>query len=178
MGVIFYAAAPTLADEAERETVIAASGLLDARDDVALTALVREARRAFGTAMAAITILYQDWQYLIAADGLSSGVYSRRASFCGHTVAAENGLLVVRDTHDDERFAGNPNVVEGDAIRFYAGAALPLADGVTLGALCIFDPRPRENFGAGEEARLRVYATRASERIGELRAAITTAEEF
>lgn len=168
MGVIFYAAAPTLADEAERETVIAASGLLDARDDVALTGLVREARRAFGTAMAGITILYQDWQYLIAADGLPSGVHSRRASFCGHTVAGEDGLLVVRDTHADERFAGNPNVMEGDAIRFYAGAALPGAGGVVLGALCIFDPCPRRTFVTEEEARLRAYAKRASLRIGEL----------
>ncbi len=54
-----------------------------------------------------------------------------------------DGLCVIEDALEDPRFAGNPNVVAGARVRFYAGAPLVTPDGQTIGMLCVKDTRPR-----------------------------------
>ncbi|MBW3545185.1 MAG: PAS domain-containing protein, partial [Bacteroidetes bacterium] len=64
-------------------------------------------------------------------------------SFCAHTIHGED-LMEVEDTLKDERFSGNPLVLEGPKIRFYAGVPLIAPrGGHKLGTLCVLDREPR-----------------------------------
>jgi signal transduction histidine kinase len=68
----------------------------------------------------------------------------REVSFCAHTLAAEDALLMVPDTLQDPRFNDNPVVTHDPFIRFYAGASLITPEGFRLGTLCVLDQVPRQ----------------------------------
>lgn len=169
MGISVYEPAEPLADEARRHAAVDASGALNATGDDALRGIVRTTRRHLGASMAAISIVHEDWQYLIAADGLSEGAYSRRTSFCGHVVRAPDAVLDVPDASRDDRFAGNPVVTEDGGIRSYAGAALLDDEGVPLGTLCVFDWRVRAPLSAAAAEELRSNAAEVVARLRELK---------
>ncbi len=65
-----------------------------------------------------------------------------RESFCSHTVQ-HDGLLEVMDAREDARFAKLMMVDTEGGIRFYAGVPFCQADGSRIGALCVFDQKPR-----------------------------------
>jgi diguanylate cyclase (GGDEF)-like protein/PAS domain S-box-containing protein len=77
-------------------------------------------------------------------------------AFCSHAIALDD-LLVVPDTHLDERFADNPLVAGAPFIRFYAGQPVHSVDGQPLGTLCIIDRQPRA-FGDADKRMLRDLA--------------------
>lgn len=158
MSITFYAPPPLPADEEERVAAVIASGLLDAIDDARLVALADQTRRELGTACAAVTLLHGDRQTLIAGAGCTTGSYRRATSFCGHAILERSGLLCVPDAAVDDRFAGNPHVIDDRIVRFYAAASIRDASGHALGALCVFDPAPRRPLSAPEAIRLRELA--------------------
>lgn len=165
LGLTIFEPAPIPPHETEREQAVIASGALDARDDPILLEIVEEARRVFGTAMAAVSIVHRDWQYLIATAGLAGGPYSRRTSFCGHALMIDERVLLVPDAAADSRFAGNPSVAEDGVLRFYAGAPLLDEGGWPLGTICVFDPSPRDDFTDADAAKLIGMARRVVDRI-------------
>jgi GAF domain-containing protein len=66
--------------------------------------------------------------------------------------------LVILDTQQDWRFAGNPNVTGPPYIRFYAGAPLRTTDGFNLGSLCVIDDKPRSEFTPRSRLALKEFA--------------------
>ena len=158
MGITLYEPAPSLANERERERAVEASGALTIRNDPHLQAIVEDLRRTFHAAQAAVSIVHSDWQYLIAASGLPDGPYGRRTSFCGHALERPYEVFCVPDAESDERFAGNPVVVDGSGLRFYAAAALVGAGGLPLGTVCVADPRPRPRLDQDAACRLTTAA--------------------
>lgn len=171
MGVTIYAPAPTPNDEAARERAVIASGALDAHDDVVLVELVEQARLKLGTGVAAVSILSRDWQYLIAASGVTSRTYSRRMSLCGHAIITPRAVFCVEDARADPRFADNPVLIDGGQVRFYAGAPLVDAEQFPIGTFCVFDRTPRGDFGAYEQMYLRQMADAVIARLTVRRAA-------
>lgn len=170
MSITIYEPAPTPTDEPARERAVRASGALDVRDDAALQALVMESCRQLQAGMAAVSILYQDWQYMIAVSGVMSRTNSRRTSLCGHAIITPRSVFYVGDLLADERFADNPVLIDGQQVRFYAGAPLLDADHMPLGTLCVFDRAPRPRFDAYDRMRLQELAALAMARLAELRA--------
>ncbi len=168
MGITFYTPPPEPNDEPDRARAVVASGALEIIDDPELNALVERARALLGTSMAAVSIVHEEWQYLIAAVGLKPGVYGRRTSFCGHAVAGQSDMFLVPDAGVDPRFAGNPAVVDG-MLRFYVGAVLRNDDGQPLGALCAFDPLPRTSLTPRQEQQFRELSRTVMKRVAELR---------
>jgi diguanylate cyclase (GGDEF)-like protein len=59
---------------------------------------------------------------------------------------------VVDDLMGDDRFSGNPLVVQAPHIRFYAGAPIVDPDGFALGTIAVIDARPRQFSAAQREA--------------------------
>ena len=64
-------------------------------------------------------------------------------SFCAATIREADGLLMVTDTHAENRWRDHPLVVDGPQVRFYAGVSIEHA-GERVGVVCAFGPEPRE----------------------------------
>jgi hypothetical protein len=89
-----------------------------------------------------VGMIDQDRHWFKAAHGTNTRSNSRTNSFCTYTVQSDR-LFVVENALNDTRFANNPNVIGAAHLRAYAGAPLLTPDGLSIGTLCIFDPKPR-----------------------------------
>lgn len=119
--------------------------ILDSEQEKDFDDLLEVAAHIYGCPIAAISFIDQERQWFKSNKGLAAGAKetSRDIAFCAHTILT-NDVLVVEDATKDQRFIGNPLVVEDPAIRFYAGAPIVSAKGFRLGAICIIDSKPRE----------------------------------
>jgi len=158
MGISIYQVAPQPANEAIREAAVIRSEALNATGLAELQAVVDRASALFDTSMAAISIVFRDWQYLIATKGIKPGVYRRATSFCGHAIMSPDDVFVVEDAAHDVRFAGNPYVLDAPELRFYAGAPLLDAQGLPLGTLCVLDDTPRHGLVRAQTMALAAMA--------------------
>lgn len=128
--------------EERRQLAVAALGILDTGPEDRFDRIAALARRSFKTRWAAFTISDGGRQWQKAEHGGIPKEGPRPGSFS--TAAIEGrGPLVVLDALTDERFRDNPNVVGEPYIRFYAGFPIETASGERIGALCVFDPEPR-----------------------------------
>lgn len=164
MGISIYEPAPIPGNERQREQAVEQSGIMSLSGDATLQALIKEARHALRAPMAAITVVYRDWQYIIAADGFPLGPYSRRTSMCGHAIHHPRHLFLVKDARRDARFCSNP-AMEENGLLFYVGAPLVGDDGLPLGVLCVVDTHARQAFTDVEGAALRSLADRTMEYV-------------
>lgn len=64
-------------------------------------------------------------------------------SFCAATIQTPEGMLVVADTHADERWRDHPLVMHGPQVGFYAGASI-VSRGQRVGVVCAFWSESRE----------------------------------
>lgn len=144
-------------DEPERLAALHRLGVLDTPPENELDVITRLAADRFDTAIALVSLVDAERQWFKARYGLDASETCRRDSFCAHTIC-EDGVMVVPDAAADPRFARNPLVTGAPHIRFYAGAALVLADGHRIGTLCVIDPAPREGFSAREAEILGLMA--------------------
>ncbi|TIP54894.1 GAF domain-containing protein, partial [Mesorhizobium sp.] len=60
--------------------------------------------------------------------GLDDTEAATETSFCAHTIAAGDRPMVVTDATTDSRFNASPLVTGEHHFRFYAGAAIVVAD--------------------------------------------------
>lgn len=128
--------------EAERLRELFSLKLLDTQQDERFQRYTRLAADILDTPISFISLVGRDRLWFKASCGLTPGETTRSASFCTYAVA-ENALLVVEDTREDSRFAGNPLVQGEPFLRFYAGHPIHGPSGRPLGTLCIFDHKPR-----------------------------------
>lgn len=118
-------------------------GILDTPAEKVFDEIAQLAATICGTEFGAITLIDRDRQWFKAQHGLQFAQTSRGESICGHAILHEE-LFEVRDTRGDERFAGNPLLMQAPGIRFYGGSRLQSNRGHAIGMLCVMDPRPRE----------------------------------
>jgi diguanylate cyclase (GGDEF)-like protein/PAS domain S-box-containing protein len=142
--------------EEERVRALRALGVLDTPQEDRFDRFTRIAAAAFGAPIALVSLVDAQRQWFKSRVGLDVSETPRSMSFCSHAVALDD-LLVVPDTHLDERFAGNPLVTGAPSIRFYAGQPVHSVDGQPLGTLCIIDQQPRM-FGDADKRMLRDLA--------------------
>lgn len=136
--------APAAADlyEQERLRLLRSTGLLNAQANAAFDRVTRLAAMTFNVPIALMSLVEDERQWFKSRVGLDLHGIPRGDSFCTHTVASAEPL-VVQDTHEDPRFADNPYVVGFPGVRFYAGTPLVTPSGHALGSLCIIDTKPR-----------------------------------
>ena len=95
-----------------------------------------------------------DRQWFKSRVGLAASETSRDISFCAYTILEETpNVMVVLDALKDSRFKANPLVIGPPYIRFYAGAAV-IVNGFKIGAFCLIDDVPWNDFNAEQRQTL------------------------
>jgi PAS domain S-box-containing protein len=107
-----------------------------------LDRLTRLAARLYDAPIALLTLLGDERQLFISAQGTDLDEAPARPSVCRATIAT-SGPMVVENLADDERFADQYYVTGDLHLRFYAGAPLTTLDGHRIGTLCVYDVEPR-----------------------------------
>lgn len=116
--------------------------VLDAPPTDALDRISRLATRLFEVPVALVNFIDRENQWSISSCGMNLNRTSLEVSFCVHTID-QNGVMVVEDAREDDRFSDNPLVTGEPYIRFYAGAPITAPNGYRLGSLCLLDDEPR-----------------------------------
>jgi GAF domain-containing protein len=129
--------------EAERQAAVDSIDLSDVEFRRALDELLGITQASLQVRMAVLTVLDHDKQLIRTSTRTPITELPRAGSFCDTTIRLRGGM-VVPDALDDERFRDYPLVAGDPAFRYYAGFPIESPSGERIGALCVFDPEPRE----------------------------------
>lgn len=130
------------ANEAERLHALRTLQILDTSHEERFDRVTRMARRMFGVEISLVSLVDEDRQWFKSRQGLDASETSRDESFCAHAIN-HDGLFIIPNAVEDERFFDNPLVTAAPNIRFYAGYPLKLRQGVNVGTLCLIDSKPK-----------------------------------
>jgi PAS domain S-box-containing protein len=157
--------APDFAGEAERIRALREYSLDSLDDDPELASIAKFTAKLCKAPVALVSLVEEERQRFLAAEGLEAKETPRDISFCGHAMLGE-GLMEVRDAALDPRFAANPLVSGEPHIRFYAGQPLKSEEGLPLGTLCVIDTVPRpDGLDAFQRDGLEVLAQATMRRL-------------
>lgn len=161
---------PELPDEEEeRLTTLHALRILDTAPEERFDRLTRMARRMFDVPISLVSIVDSKRQWFKSVYGLEAKETPRNISFCGHAILGDETFLVP-DALEDERFHDNPLVADTPSIRFYAACPLKMANGHTVGTLCLIDTVPRE-LSEEDETLLQDLAAMAEQELAAIQLA-------
>ncbi|MDO9587197.1 MAG: PAS domain-containing protein [Brevundimonas sp.] len=128
--------------EAERLRVLRSFDVLDTDPEQAFDDVMLLAARICDAPIGMVSLAVGDRQWFKARDGVDACEIGRASSF-SQLAMLQPGVTQVRDAALDPQFADHPLVTGTSGFRFYAGAPLIDDQGLALGALCVFDTRPR-----------------------------------
>jgi phosphoribosyl 1,2-cyclic phosphodiesterase/DNA-binding response OmpR family regulator len=134
--------APLPRDEQRRLAALRRLAVLDSEPEERFDRLTAEVAAALDVPVALVSFVDSDRQWFKSRRGIDVAQTPREMSMCAHAILGHD-VMEIPDTLADPRFAGNPLVVGGPRLRFYAGMPLTLADGSRVGTLCVADDRPR-----------------------------------
>jgi diguanylate cyclase (GGDEF)-like protein/PAS domain S-box-containing protein len=155
---------PLASNENARLRALNEYAVLDTPPDVDLDRLVELAARMYGTPVAALSLVGQNRLYFKSRFGMDATGIDRQGSFCSYAIESD-GLFLVPDASDDERFASHPLVAEPPNIRFYAAIPLVAPAGETIGTLCILDTKPWPEFTDDDRKNLEDVAELVMNRL-------------
>ncbi|MBX3608115.1 MAG: PAS domain S-box protein, partial [Piscinibacter sp.] len=138
------------ARESERLALLRELQLPAATMTPALSALARQAARACGCRIGAVSVVDERHQWMVASSGARVVEQPREQSFSAHALDTE-ALFEIEDVAADPRFAGHPLLDAPTPTRFFAGMPIRL-EGLTLGTVSVVDRVPRRLEAAEREA--------------------------
>ena len=113
--------------------------ILDTEPEQRFDVLTQYAAELFEVPIALVSLVDENRQWFKSRCGLDATETPRSISFCGHAIL-EKEPLVINNALEDPRFFDNPLVANDPHIRFYAGAQLPMDNGMPVGTLCTSAP--------------------------------------
>ena len=149
--------APSASDESARVAALRGLQILDTLPESLYEDIVLLASQICGTPIAMVSLVDGERQWFKARVGLTAQQTHRDLAFCSHAIAASEPVFVVGDAGVDPRFKDSALVTGDPRIRFYAGAPIVMADGHSMGTVCVIDTVPRV-LDAGQIGALRALA--------------------
>lgn len=129
--------------EEERLATLKATRLLDSPIEERFERMTRMVCRLMDVPIAMFNLIDDNRQFYKSVQGLPLTEAPLDAAFCTHALN-ESEMLLVPDTHADERFHDNPFVSGARmSMGFYAGCPVRAPNGMPIGTLCAIDLRPR-----------------------------------
>lgn len=150
---------PVTETEEERLESLRDYNILDTSRDESFDNLTRLVANHFEVPIVLLSLMDDDRQWFKSAVGFDQQQTDRECAFCNYTIA-EEGLFVVQDATQDERFVDNALVTGEPYIRFYAGYPLFGKDDLPIGTLCLIDKEVR-SLGEPQRQDLKDYASQA-----------------
>lgn len=125
-------------NERERLKELLSLELLDSEQEPEFQDLVTLASQITDCPVSLVSLVDAERQWFKAKVGTEAQETPRDISFCGHAIH-QDGVFVVENALEDERFRDNPLVTLDPNIRFYAGQPLITSRGFRIGTLCVID---------------------------------------
>lgn len=161
-------------NEADRLVALQSYHLMDSGEEKDFDAIASIASALCHTPISLITFIDDKRQWFKSHVGTELTENFRDLSFCTHTIAGADEVMVVPDALQDARFASNPVVTEAK-VTFYAGVPLINEDGFALGTLCVLDQKPHD-FSQEQITALKALAKQVVDKI-ELRRKVVVLEK-
>jgi len=139
-------------EDPARLAALAALDVIDSDSDADFDRLSRIAAHVFETEISLVTLVDKERQWFRACIGLEISGTPSADSFCAHTIAAAEPLVIL-DAKADSRFVDNALVTGEPFIRFYAGAPIIVA-GQRIGSVCAISRSPRDSVTPDQIAQL------------------------
>jgi signal transduction histidine kinase/CheY-like chemotaxis protein len=150
-------------DEEARLAALRVLGILDSSTEESFNNIVAVAAECFRVPVALISLIDAERQWFKAAHGMDQRSMQRQMAFCARTILSGD-ICLVPDARSDPRFQHLP-LVQVEGFRFYAGAPLITSDGYRIGALCILDTVPHDEFSETQQASLQRLASLTMDQI-------------
>lgn len=144
-------------NEAERLLSVRSLIAPDGYSTPELASLVQLAKDVFGSPVAAVNLVDEDWQRVACQVGsIEISACSRDVSICSRVVFA-NEVVVIPDMTRHPELCDMSYVTGEPGFRSYAGAPVSVDPDMPVGSFCLIDTRPRD-FSDAEIRNLRQFA--------------------
>ena len=130
-------------NELRRLAFLHSLNILDTPIEEPYERITRILCRVLDVPMAAVSLVDEQRQWFKSAQGTSIIEMNRQDSFCSHTIL-KKAIMTVPDARMDDKFKQIKLVQDDPHVVFYSGFPIEIADGINIGALCVFDTKLRE----------------------------------